>query len=145
MMCAENSELWHQSVCMCFVWTAVVLLRMSPKQWIMERQHVARTLSCGAGHERVSSLLFQCIVSVMQILILFWCEYVKCRELYELNALGFINCLCYLWETVFNVGFYTSFDNGINIKLKSQDSAVDMATGYRLDIRKVGVQVPVRA
>jgi hypothetical protein len=40
-------------------------------------------VSYAVGHELVSSLLFQCIVSILWVLITFWCGYMECSILYR--------------------------------------------------------------
>jgi hypothetical protein len=39
-------------------------------------------VSYAVRHERVNSLLLQCIVSILRVLIIFLCRYVKCSIYY---------------------------------------------------------------
>jgi hypothetical protein len=55
--------------------------------------------------------LFQCIVSILQVLITFSCGYVKCNILYKGESLRLIICGCYSLEMASNVGLGVSFDN----------------------------------
>jgi hypothetical protein len=63
------------------------------------------------GHERANSLLFQSIVSILWVLIVFSCGYLKCSILYKGNGLQLTVCACYLWEMTLNVGLDALFDN----------------------------------
>jgi hypothetical protein len=44
------------------------------------------------GHERASSLLFQCIVSILWILTILWCRHVKCSILEKEGSLQLTIC-----------------------------------------------------
>jgi hypothetical protein len=87
-------------------------------------------VSCVVGHERASSLLFNCIVITLLLLIIFWCGYVRRSILYKGSDLRWIICKCYSWETALNVYLDTSFDkvldrNGIREKDGEVNSATD--------------------
>jgi hypothetical protein len=60
-------------------------------------------------HER--SLLFQCIVSILWLLTVFRCGYVKCSTLCQEDGSWLIICAWYSWEMTLNVGLDVSFDN----------------------------------
>jgi hypothetical protein len=63
------------------------------------------------GYERANTLLFQCIVSVLWVLIIFRCRYVKCSVLYKADGLRLTICACYSWQMTLNVSFDASFGN----------------------------------
>jgi hypothetical protein len=62
------------------------------------------------GHERASSL-FHCILSMLWVLIMFWCGYVKCNLLWNTDGLRLTVCVCYWWEMALNVAKDVLFDN----------------------------------
>jgi hypothetical protein len=59
-------------------------------------------------HKLKNSILFQCIVSILWVLIIFWYGYVKCRIPYQ----GYnLRLVVLAWKMALNVGFDTSFYN----------------------------------
>jgi hypothetical protein len=67
-------------------------------------------LSNVVSYKRTSSLMFQCIVSILWVLVIFWCLYVKCVY-YVGGCLLLKICACYSLQMVGNVAFYASYDN----------------------------------
>jgi hypothetical protein len=63
------------------------------------------------GHERENNLLFQCIVSILRVLIIFQCEYVYYSVLYKGGGLELAICACYPWDSELNVGPGATFNN----------------------------------
>jgi hypothetical protein len=45
-----------------------------------------------------SEVLFQCIVPIVWVLVIFWCGYVMCSVLYNGNCLRLTVHVCYSWE-----------------------------------------------
>jgi hypothetical protein len=84
------------------------------------------------GRSRSSSLSFQCIVSIIWILIMCWCRYVKCSIVYKERCLQLTICAYYTWEMALNISLDLWFgiweetreDNGttasINFLLNSE-------------------------
>jgi hypothetical protein len=63
------------------------------------------------GHEGANSLSFRCIASILWILTVFWCGYVKSSILYNGDGLQFNICACYWWQMALEFGLGVSFDN----------------------------------
>jgi hypothetical protein len=63
-------------------------------------------------YERASSILFQYIVSILRVLVVFWCVdlwnvvHYKEKTVYDLTIFTFFS-----WETALNVFLEASFDN----------------------------------
>jgi hypothetical protein len=83
-MRAHNISVYLKSaeICHCHhaVWCHYYHRTVKHKQRCLNVSSVAR-------HEQASSLLFQCIMSILCILIVFWCGYVKCSTLYTEHGL----------------------------------------------------------
>jgi hypothetical protein len=62
------------------------------------------------GHERVYSLLFQFILCVLWVVIIFRYEYVKYSILYRGDYLRLIIYACYSWDMALHVGVGVSFE-----------------------------------
>jgi hypothetical protein len=58
-----------------------------------------------------SFFLFQYIVSILWVLIKFWCCYMACRMVYKEDSLRLTTYACYSKEMALNVGLNVSFDN----------------------------------
>jgi hypothetical protein len=81
--------------------------------------HNNELLSVNTLHERKlcsksrmsKQVLFECIVSIMWVLIIIWCVYVKCSILSKGDSLKLTLCVCYSWEVALKVDLEASFDN----------------------------------
>jgi hypothetical protein len=68
------------------------------------------------GYKPASSLLVQCIVSILRVLILFWCGYVKRSVLYKGAGLRMTICAGYSCEMALSTSLGVSLDNMRNCK-----------------------------
>jgi hypothetical protein len=66
------------------------------------------------GHERESSHLFKCIISIKEVLITLWCGgYVKCGIPWKDDGLRLNICECYSWEIGLNAAFHNARPKGL--------------------------------
>jgi hypothetical protein len=62
-------------------------------------------------HKWGRSILFQCIVSILCVMLILWCGCMKYSILYKGGGLRLIIYACYSWEMALNFGLDVSSDN----------------------------------
>jgi hypothetical protein len=92
--------------------------------WALTR---CTNVSYVVSHEWASSLLFRVITSVLWVLTIFWCGYVKCNVLFNGNCLRLIIYACDSWETGLKLCTEVSFG-----KMQGWKRARDKARGITL-------------
>lgn len=103
----SSSRIWaHKNLSFCTHKESYVSIR-----FIIVITQLQVTIATNCRGLEASSHLFQTIVSITWVLIMYLCVYVKRSVLYKGDSLRLTIFVCYSWEMVLSVGLDVSFVN----------------------------------